>query len=42
MRKFVVFASAIAVGAMGLWSGAGWAAERHVGYYYPEPASREV
>jgi len=32
----------IAVGAIGLGSEAGWAQDRHVGYYYPEPASREV
>jgi len=42
MRKFLLFAMSIAVGAIGLGSEAGWAQDRHVGYYYPEPASREV
>lgn len=45
MRKFLLFAMIMAVGAaatMGLRSGAGWAADRHVDYYYPEPTSREV
>ena len=33
---------ALAFAAMGLAPGAGWAQDNHVGYYYPEPASREV
>ncbi len=42
MRNIVAVSLAIAVGVIGFWSPAGWAADRHVGYYYPEPASREV
>ncbi len=42
MRKFLLFALAVAVGALVLGSDAGRAADRHVGYYYPEPVSREV
>ena len=42
MRQKIGLALVAAMGVMGLWSGAGWAADRHVGYYYPEPTSREV
>ncbi len=45
MRKFVVFAlglAAFAVAAMALESGAARAQDRHIGYYYPAPTSREV
>ena len=42
MRKTLLYIIAVAVGTIGLSSSTGWAADRHVGYYYPEPASREV
>ncbi len=42
MRKTFLYTLAIAVGVIGLGANSGWAADRHVDYYYPEPASREV
>jgi hypothetical protein len=42
MRKFAVSLVVVAVGAIGAWSDAARADDRHIDYYYPEPLSREV
>ncbi len=45
MRRFLLFALTMAVFAaatMGLGAGDARAQDRHVGYYYPAPSSREV
>ena len=42
MNRLAVFVVAIAGAAMGSLIEPAGAADRHVGYYYPEPVSREV
>ncbi|MDH3738082.1 MAG: molybdopterin-guanine dinucleotide biosynthesis protein A [Alphaproteobacteria bacterium] len=42
MRKTICLVVATVMGATAAWSATASAADRHVGYYYPEPGSREV
>jgi len=42
MKQLAWLVLAVAVAAAGPGSGAAWASDNHVDYYYPKPASREV